>query len=370
MRKNFITGAVLALALASLSAVPADAAIVKTTIGISLPSNVFAGVPNPIDIAICPKATLSATECESGVERKVTLYANNVKVQTLTTIGSGGVATFFWTPKSSGRTVLKATAAASGSLRALTSENKTVVVKAKTTATSISTFTCGDTCMNGIPDTLDLNEISIVNAGISSGVTKNRKIRLQTLRTNNSYGDETSGNSVWQADIGKYGFAVSMSDVEGLVSECEAGDDVSWNFRFYVDATTKSPAAATKAKWIDIVCPAGSQNSDIQLDVSYSDQSLDYSVDTPPDIEVSVTAPETTQYSIYSEVCLKSDDCTDYDNWVWLDGKFQSDNIFGSGTFTFSTDPGEYGDYWLRIEVFSWVDASETYSDWYTLSLN
>lgn len=360
---------VIALIAAFFPAVTSTAAIVKTTITINAPSSVFAGVVNPVDVSVCPKATANASECQSGVERKVTLLANNVKVQTLTTLGGGGITTFSWTPKTSGKYTLKATVAAAGSLKALTSTTKTVVVKAKVAATSLSGYLCEQNCIAGIPDSIDLTQDLALAVGITSSVSNNRKVKLQTLKVSNTYTDDTFVFSTFQADINKFGIVVPFTDLEYL-AECSGGETQNWLLRFSVDATSKSPAAVTQAKWVDIICPADNSNSSIQLNVNYSDQTLNYPDQTPPNIDVSVSAPETTQYSIYSEVCLKSDDCTNYDNWVWLDGKFAIDDIKGNHTFSFSADPGEAGIYWLRIEVFSWEDASEVYSDKYTLTLN
>ena len=368
LRKLTLLLAIAAL-VGTLSPVfPADAAIVKTTATIKVPAFVYAGVSNPIDVAVCPKSTLKATSCELADERAVTLYANGAKVQTLTTIGGGGVATFFWTPRSSGRFSLQAKAAAKGSSRAVSSEIKTVSVKSKTSGTTLGTVACGTTCVNGIPSTLNLNIEEVITLGITSGVPKGRKVHFQTLKVDNSYEDEYSGTSTWQSDIGKYGLALSFADIDGF-SDCTPGDTHHWNFRFYVDATSKSPAGATAAKWIQIICPTGDGTGPIQLDVSYSDQSMDYSIDSPPTIQISVTAPETTQYSIYSEYCRKSSDCSNYDNWTWIQGYFEADKIFGSQDFELSADPGDYGQYWLRVEVYPWTNDEPVYSDQYTLDL-
>ena len=252
MRKR-TTLSLLALVLSIFPAISANAAIVKTTVNISVPSTVFAGVANPIDVAVCPKETANATMCKSGGERKVTLLANNVKVQTLTTVGGGGITTFNWSPKTSGKYSLKATVAAAGSLKAITSSSKTVVVKAKVTATSLSGFVCSDFCVPGIPDTIDLTEDKALLIAISSSVAKNRKIKLQSLKVDNSYSDDTFVFSSFQVDVNKYGIVIPFADIEYL-AECSGAETQSWLMRFSVEATTKSPAATTEAKWVDIKC--------------------------------------------------------------------------------------------------------------------
>lgn len=368
MRKVSLVLAIVGLVVAVSPVFPAEAAIVKTTATISAPQFVYAGVQNPIDVAVCPKTSLKSTTCEGGDERQVTLYANNAKIQTLTTVGGGGVITFFWTPKAAGKTSLVAKVGAKGSLRAVTSETKVVTVKSKAPATTLGTVACGTQCVNGIPATLNLNIEEVITLGITSGVAKGRKVHFQTLRVTNRYEDEFSGTSTWQSDINKYGLALSFADIDSF-ADCAPGDTVEWNFRFYVDATSKSPGAATQAKWIQIICPTGDGTGPIQLDVSYSDQSMDYSIDSPPTIQISVTAPETTQYSIYSEYCLKSSDCSNYDNWIWIEGYYEADKIFGSQDFELSADPGDYGQYWLRVEVYPWTNDDPVYSELYTLDL-
>jgi hypothetical protein len=371
MRKILVLLSAVSTLLFNTPVLAADAAVVKTTITITPASYVFAGVPNPIDVAVCPKSSLNATEClTDSPERSVTLWANGRKIQTQRTVGGGGAATFTWTPTSSGSTSLKVTVAAGSGLKALTSEIKKVTVRAKTKASSLGTIACGTVCVQGIPDRLDLNIDEVITAGLVSGVVKGRKIRFQTLRTTNIYRDEISGTSSWQSDMGRYGYALSFSDI-GSLADCTPGETRSWNFRFYADATSKSPAAATKAKWIDIVCPTGSGSpEDIQVTVDYGDQSIDYDNYYPDEISVSVTAPDSSQYSIYSVYCLKSDDCSNYDAWQVMDGYSKEDNIFGSQDFQLSADPGDYGNYWIRVEVLPWTDQDTIISDWYSLELN
>lgn len=367
-RASFIV-AIAGLLVSLTPAIQAEAAIVKTTVTITPPAFVFAGAPNPIDVAVCAKSSLKTTSCESGDERAATLYVNGSKVQTLTTVGGGGATTFFWTPKVTGKASLVVKVAAKGSARrAAVSDAKVVTVKPKTTATTLSTVTCGYECSDGIPDTLDLNDEQVIVLGINSKVTKGRNVHFQTLRIDNKYWDDYSETSSWQSDIGKNGLAITFADIESL-ADCTPGDTLTWNIRFYVDATSKSPAGATAAKWIDIVCPTGDQSGSVQLDVNYSDQSIDYAVDSPPMVHVSVTAPDSTQYSIYSEYCLKSLDCTNYDNWVWIEGYYEVDKIFGSQEFDFSADPGDYGEYWFRVEVYPWTGEDPVFSEVYTLDL-
>lgn len=369
--KKFLSSLIaigISISLAPIS--QAQAAIVKTTITISAPAHIFAGNVNPVDVGICPKTSLNAKSCTSGKERQVTLWANGAKVQTLTTVGGGGAVSFNWKPKSTGKIKLKVTvAAASAQLRSVTSEIKTVTVKAKATPTSIGTMSCGTVCVSGIPKKIQLQNNGVITAGIVSGVTKARKVRFQTLRVSNKYVDQSSASSTWQSDIGRYGMSLAFDSLDPN-NECTPGQTMSWNFRFYVDATSKSPAAATAAKWIDIVCPAGSGNTgDISLDVIYSDFVIDYTLDSPPSAFVDVTAPSTSQYSIYSEYCYKDDDCSDYDNWYWMTTYLESDKVFGNQEFEMSMDPGDYGDYWVRVHVVPWTGEEELFSEWYSLSL-
>ena len=359
------------LALATLGLVvpqTAQAAVVKTTAVVYPPAYIYAGVANPIDVAICAKTSLSAKDCYGTAERKVTLWADGKQVQTLTTTGGGGVVSFNWVPARSGKVPLKVSVAAAGSLRAVTSEPKTVTVKAKVAATKLGTVACGSVCVSGIPSTLNLNKEEVITAAITSGSTKNRKIHFQTLRTTNRYVDEISGTSSWQSDVSKYGYSLSFAQIDGF-SDCTPGETVTWNFRFYVDATAISPGAATAAKWIDIICPTGTDEK-VQLEVTYEDQLVDYDNYNPDKVTVLVTAPDTTQYSVWLETCLKSTDCSNSDNWTATDGYSRDDEIFGSQQFTLNPDPGDYGVYWLRVAVIPWVDGQdEIDSDWYTLDL-
>jgi hypothetical protein len=370
MRKLIVLAISAAMLFVTSPAIEANAAVVKTTITITPPSFVFAGVSNPVDVAVCPKTSLSATQCYmDGPERSVTLWANGQKVQTLQTVGGGGAATFNWTPRSAGSTTLKVTVAARSGWKALTSETKKVTVKAKTKASSLGTIACGTVCVQGIPNRLDLNIEEVITAGIASGVVKGRKIRFQTLRVTNKYEDQISANSTWQSDINRYGIALSFSDIDQF-SDCTPGETLTWNFRFYADATSKSPAAATAAKWIDLICPVGDGNTgQIEMTVDYSDQDMDYSSYYPEPIPVSITAPDSAQYSIYSVYCSDSDDCSDEANWYTMDGFTKADNVFGSRDFNLDADPGDYGTYWVKIEVIPWTDQDIFYSDWYKIDL-
>jgi hypothetical protein len=366
------------LALGLLTAVvphpgdPAEAAILKTTITISTPSYVFASVANPIDVQICSKAKLSATNCEDVSNRKVTLWANNVKVQTLKSIY--GITSFNWTPKKSGKFTLKATVeTVSSKFRAASSEGKRVTVKPKTKATTISLRTCSSTsCANSLPSKVDLAEDGFIIAAVNSGLTKGRKIRIQTHRVTSKYVDNSSASATWQSEVRKYGMAVEYGSMDPN-NWCVAGETQNWNFRFYVDATSKSPAAATKSKWIDIVCPSDEIDEeiseDIQIDFTYSDQTIDSSFDTPGSAYVAVTAPSTSQYSIWTEYCAKDTDCSIDDNWTFLDGYLKSDEIFGSDFFTLSMDPEITGEFWVRVYVIPWTDQNVFTSDWYSLNI-
>jgi len=369
MRKFVSSIIATVLFLSGIPALEAQAITVKTTVTISPPTYIFAGVSNPIDVAVCSKASLSDTTCTGTGERSVTLWANGKKVQTFNTIGGGGATTFFWTPKSAGSATLKVTVTAANGLRAASSETRKVSVRAKTRASSIGTISCGTVCVQGIPSTLDLNIDEVITAGLSSGVVSGRKIHFQTLRVTNKYEDQSSAVATWQSDINRYGIAISFADIDQY-SDCTPGDTLNWNFRFYADATSKSPAAATKANWIEIICPtSGQPSADIQMSVDYSDQDVDYSSYYPNRIPVSVTAPDSAQYSIYSTYCLVSDACSDDSNWHAIDGYSKSDNVFGSRDFNLDADPGDYGTYWVRIEIIPWTDQETFHSDWYKLDL-
>lgn len=370
MRKFIVYVSTLALGLSLAPALSANAAVVKTTVTVTAPKYVFAGVPNPIDVAVCPKASLSATTCEQGNERQVTLWANGVKVQTLSTTGGGGAAVFTWTPRSSGSVTLKASVSASGSSRSASSEPKKVTVKAKTKASSLGTRSCGTVCVQGVPATLNLNISSqVITAGVTSGSPKSRKVRFQTLKVNNKYEDQYSATSSWQSDINKYGIALPFTQIDSF-SACSPGETMTWNFRFYLDATSTSPAAATKANWIDVVCPySGEPEDPIEMEVFYSSDEVNYDDYYPADIEVSIYAPSTTQYSIGSFYCLKDYDCSKDESWEVMDYYSKEDNIFGSRDFNLKADPGDYGDYWFRVEVIPWTDQDIMVSQWYSVSL-
>jgi hypothetical protein len=349
----------------------AEAAIVKTTITISTPAHIYASVANPVDVQVCSKATLSATVCESVSERSVTLWANNTKIQTLKTVGGGGVASFNWTPKTSGKITLKATvSAASSALRAATSESKKVTVKARTKATTINVLACAASCKAGLPSVIDLAGDGVLFAGITSGTTKGRKVRIQTLRVTNKYEDESSASATWQSDVNKYGIAVSYGSLDPY-SNCTPGSTQNWNYRFYVDATSNSPAAATKAKWIDVVCPAEEVAEDVALDFTYLDQDIDSLFESPELAYVSISAPSSSQYSVWTEYCYKDTDCTEIDNWYFIEGYFDSDQIFGSREFVLSMDPETTGEFWVRVFVIPWTTDQEMFtSDWYSLTIN
>lgn len=370
MRKFIVYLSTLALGLSLAPAVSANAAVVKTTVTVSVPKHVFAGVPNPIDVAVCPKASLSSTTCEQGNDRQVTLWANGVKVQTLRTIGGGGAAVFTWTPKSSGSVTLKASVSASGNSRSASSEPKKVTVKSKVKPSSLGTRSCGTVCVQGVPATLNLNITSqVITAGVTSGSPKSRKVRFQTLKVNNKYEDQYSATSSWQSDINKYGIALTFTQIDSF-SACSPGETMTWSFRFYLDATSTSPAAATKANWIDVVCPyGGGSDEPIEMEVFYSDDVVNYDDYYPSDIEVSVYAPSTSQYSIGSFYCPKDDDCSILDSWIPMDYYSKEDNLFGSRDFSLKADPGEYGEYWFRVEVIPWTDQDTLVSDWFSVSL-
>jgi hypothetical protein len=307
-----------------------------------------------------------------GVERQVTLWANGKKVQTLRTIGSGGVAVFTWTPKSVGSTTLKATVEASGSARSASSESKKVSVKSKPKPSSLGTRSCGTVCVQGVPAKLNLNLSSqVITAGITSGSTKSRIVRFQSLRVNNKYQDAYSATSVWQSDLNKYGVAFEFANVWNTnESDCSPGETIRRNYRFYLDATSTSPAAATKANWIDVVCPDSGETEDpIEMEVSYSSGEVNYDDYYPSDIEVSVYAPDSAQYSIYSYYCSKDSDCTDEDEWSAMDGYSYEDDIFGNQDLTLKVDPGAYGEYWISVGIIPWTEQGMFRSEWYSLSL-
>jgi hypothetical protein len=346
---------------------PAEAAIVKTTITVSTPTYLFASVGNPIDVGVCSKARLSATVCESVSERSVTLWANNVKVQTLKTVA--GVASFNWTPKTSGNISLKATVATTSStLRAASSEAKKVTVKSKTKGTTISVISCAASCKAGLPSIIDIAGDGAMFAGIDSGVTKGRKIRIQNLRVTNKFEDKSSASSTWQSDLNKYGMAVSYDSLDPY-NNCTPGSTMRWNFRFYVDATSKSPAAATKAKWIDLTCPPAAVAEDIEMDFSYYDQTIDSSIESPASAEIYITAPDSSAYSIWTEYCSKDTDCSEYSNWTFMDGYVDSET-FGSRSFSLSMDPEGTGSYWVQVVVIPETDQAMFFSDWYSLTID
>ena len=347
----------------------AQATIVKAKAEITLPTYVFAGVANPVDVSVCAMDSFSSDTCTSGVERTVTLWANGRIVQTVKTIGGGGQASFIWTPKGIGSITLKATVtAASFALRSLTSEAKKVTVRGKVKSSSIGTLSCGSTCVQGIPDTLNLNNDEVITAGLSAAMPAGRRIHFQTLRVSNHYVDVSSAVSTWQSDINRYGIALSFAQID-TYAECTPGTSVTWNFRFYADASKQSPASATKAKWINIVCPRGSgSGGEIQLDVSYSDQFVDYSYDCPEDMGVTIDAPDSTEYSVYSLYCSEFVDCSNESNWHTMDGQT---GLWGSQTLSVSVDPGDYGTYLVKIEVIPLnTDQDIFYSESYTVALS
>jgi hypothetical protein len=52
-----------------------------------------------------------------------------------------------------------------------------------------------------------------------------------------------------------------------------------------------------------------------------------------------------------------------------MDYLSKEDNIFGSQDFNLAADPGDYGDYWFRVEVIPWTDQDILVSEWFSVNL-
>jgi hypothetical protein len=85
------------------------------------------------------------------------------------------------------------------------------------------------------------------------------------------------------------------------------------------------------------------------MSYDYTDQTVDSSFDTVPDIYVTVTDLDDVGYDAYSYYCNDSDDCSLDENWMEIDSFSGS----GDDSFSLAADWGQGpGIYWVKVVLF------------------
>ena len=354
----------LVLALGGFAG-PANATIVKSTVTLSVPSTLTAGVSSPIDVSVCSLASASTKVCEKTDERNVTLYADGKLVAAVTT--HVGVASFYWTPPRPGKVKVSAKVAGKGALKALQSEVQSVTVGKKVLSTSVSTKYCtSEGCGSGAPETIAFDDESAslnVLIGNNAALAKGRDLRLQFINTSNLWATEKTGKSVWDADAKQYGYAFSLT--ESSETYCDNGDETyDWTFRVLVSGNSKSATAVSGLLEIQYTCQGGgsSSASSLQLDVTFEDQLVDSALELPANLTVSVADPDEIGYSAYSYYCETA--CSLSDSWIVID---QVDSS-GDDEFELSSDWGlGAGTYKVVVWLFPADESDPISSDEWTV---
>ena len=369
MKIKAVSAILATFAIFAVGIAPARATIVKSTISISVPSTLNAGVANPIDVSVCSLSSASSKVCETTDERSVSLYADGKFVGTATTVA--GIATFYWAPNRAGKAGLVAKVAAKGTLKALQSESQRVNVGKRVAATSVSTKYCtSEACGSGAPEVISFDDESAtlnVLIGKNVATAKGRSLKLQFVNTSNSWTTERSGIAVWDADAKQYGYTFSLT----IPSDdfCTNGDETyNWTYRALVLGIASAASAVSPQMQITFNCGgasgSASNSSGLALSVEYDDQSVDTSnYETPNPISADITDESNVGYTVQSIYCDLSD-CSSLDDWYELD----SATGIGSDFFVLSTDWVQgVGNY--RVKVLVTPDDGSDYLESPTFSI-
>lgn len=310
-----VASTLLLLVSASL---PAQAAVYKTDVKISVPKYAAAGIAVPIDITVCPLATRSSKTCDWGPSRVVTLFANKKKVATGKTVN--GLSTINWTPAAAGKYSLTASIAKATGLAAATSLATPLTVSKKTVKTPIAMKYCDSNTCSSTPMVMSFeDEYAQMSALLGKGaaLAKGRVAYGQYLNTKNAWYTFQTSKVALNSEFGQYSADFSLEFP--TEDYCTDGDEsYDWSFRVLVTGTTKFAPVASPLTEITFEC-GGTSGGDLEMSYTYSDKSIDSSFDSVPDVWVTTTDPDDVGYELYSYFCEEASDCTDDSNWIEMD---------------------------------------------------
>lgn len=348
MKKLFTIAATAILMLVG-AGMPAQAAVYKTDVTISVPKYSSAGIAVPVDITVCPLATRSSKTCDWSPVRTVTLFANKKKVATGKT--TNGLTTINWTPAAAGKYSLTASVAKATGLAAANSMAIGVTVAKKTAKTPLTMKYCDENTCAATPMTLGFDDqYAQMSAllGKSAAAAKGRTVYGQYLSTKNQWYTFQTKKSALNSEFGQYSADISMEFASD--DYCVNGDETfTWSFRVLVAGTAKYAPIASPLASVTYECGGASSGGSLDMSYDYTDQTVDSSFDTVPDIYVTVTDLDDVGYDAYSYYCNDSDDCSLDENWMEIDSFSGS----GDDSFSLAADWGQGpGIYWVKVVLF------------------
>lgn len=348
MKKLFAIAAAAILMLVG-AGVPAQAAVYKTNVTISVPKYASAGIAVPIDITVCPLATRSSKTCDWTPVRTVTLFANKKKVATGKT--TNGLTTINWTPAAAGKYSLTASVAKATGMSAASSMAVGLTVSKKTTKTPLAMKYCDENTCAAKPMTLGFDdEYAQMSAllGKSAAAAKGRTVYGQYLSTKNQWYTFETAKSALNSEFGQYSADISLEFATD--DYCINGDEsYDWSFRVLVAGTTKYAPIASPLTSITYECGGSSPSGSLDMTYTYGDKSVDSSFETAPDIYVDVIDADSIGYDAYSYYCDDANDCSLDENWLEIDSYSGSGDDF----FSLAADWGQgAGVYYVKVLLF------------------
>lgn len=347
--KKIFTIAVTAILMLVGAGMPAQAAVYKTNVTISVPKYASAGIAVPIDITVCPLATRSSKTCDWSPVRTVTLFANKKKVATGKT--TNGLTTINWTPAAAGKYALTASVAKATGMAAANSMGVALTVSKKTAKTPLTMKYCDENTCAAKPMTLGFDdEYAQMSAllGKSAAAAKGRTVYGQYLSTKNEWYTFQTKKSALNSEFGQYSADISLEFTTD--DYCINGDEsYNWSFRVLVAGTTKYAPIASPLTSITYECGGESPTGSLDMSYDYGDQSIDSSFEFSPDVYVAVTDLDEVGYDAYSYYCDDMNDCSLDENWLEID----SYSGIGDDSFSLATDWGQgTGVYYMKVLLF------------------
>ena len=337
MKKLFAIAAAAILMLVGAGA-PAQAAVYKTDVKISVPKYAAAGIAIPIDITVCPLATRSSTTCDWSPSRVVTLYANKKKVATGKT--NIGMATINWTPAAAGKYSLTASVAKSAGLAAATSLGVSLTVSKKTTKTPLTMKYCDSNTCETTPMTMGFDDKFAQMSGLLgkvSALAKGRVAYGQYMNTKNAWYTFETSKVALNSEFGQYSADFSLEFPSD--DYCIDGDETfNWSFRVLVAGTSKYAPVASPMTSITFECGGSSSgNGSFDMYYDYGDQSIDSAFDSVPNIYVDATDSDGVGYELVSYFMEAGGEWVELDRVSGTGDDFLSLNAdWGNGVGTYS----------------------------------
>lgn len=311
---RIIVGILAALALTFVGVAPAQAATLKTTVNIEVPTYAGKNVASMIYVHVC-----SGTYC-NYVNRSIGLFVDGKRVKTWTSAET--TVSYSWKTSSVKKHTIQAKVLARSGYKAANSSAKTVTVKngmLNTQSNGWYSYTqCGQSACTYFPAEVypsDVMPSFFVWLGTDDR-QYGRTAYLQWQKSDGTWVNDDYAQAQWDSDSNEYG--VELRFDFDRARDCPDLDGSEYEYRVFIPSTSKATQTSGYYRAVHYNCgDTYPTTGSVVADFDYRNQ---YDITNPAIFWFWINDPNDVGSVIKTQYCMSDDvDCTLEENWYDYD---------------------------------------------------